>query len=137
MQYSRMKFTRILKELNSEEKARAWVWLAKFDGNEFICPKCQHEEFYQHKKYPEVRECKRCHFEVRLRARTIFQHSKIPILTWLRAIGLMSQGKRGISALELQSGFSMKSYGTAWSILHKIREVLLNSVMMNISLMMS
>lgn len=124
MQYSRMKFTKILKELDSEEKARAWVWLAKFNSKEFLCPKCQHEEFYQHKKYPEIRECKNCHFEVRLRARTIFQHSKIPMLTWLRAIGLMSQGKRGISALELQSELNMKTYVTAWSILHKIREAL-------------
>ena len=122
MQYRRMKFNKILKELDSEEKARAWVWLAKFDGKIFSCLKCQHEDFYQHKKYPEIRECKECHFEVRLRAKTIFQNSKIPMLTWLKAISLMTQGKRGISALELQSELEMKSYGTTWSILHKIRE---------------
>src|SRR3989338_8505817 len=109
VQYSRMKFNKILKELDSEEKARTWVWLAKFDGKTFICPKCQHEQFYQHTKSPEIRECKSCHFEVRLRARTIFQNSKIPMLLWLKAIGLMTQGKRGISALELQSELEMKS----------------------------
>lgn len=124
MQYRRMKFNKILKELDSEEKARAWVWLAKFDGQIFSCPKCQHENFYQHKKHPEIRECKNCHFEVRLRAKTIFQNSKIPMLLWLRAICLMTQGKRGISALELQSELEMKSYGTAWNMLHKIREAL-------------
>jgi len=124
MQYCRMKFNKILKELDSEEKARAWVWLAKFDGKIFSCPKCQHENFYQHKKKAEVRECKNCHFEVRLRAKTIFQNSKIPMLTWLRAICLMTQGKRGISVLELQSELEMKSYGTAWTMLHKIREAL-------------
>ncbi|MHA2040141.1 MAG: IS1595 family transposase [Promethearchaeota archaeon] len=124
MQYCKMKFNKILKELDSEEKARAWVWLAKFDGKIFSCPKCKYESFYQHKKYPEVRECKNCHFEVRLRAKTIFQSSKIPMLVWLRAICLLSQGKRGISALELQSELEMKSYGTAWIILHKIREAL-------------
>lgn len=124
MQYCRMKCTKILKELDSEEKARTWVWLAKFDGKVFSCSKCHHEEFYQHKKDPEIRECKSCHFEVRLRAKTIFQHSKIPILLWLKAIGLMSQGKRGISALELQSELEMKSYDTAWKMLHKIRDAL-------------
>ena len=50
MKYRRMKFTKILQELDSEEKARIWVWAAKFDGKNFLCPKCQHEEFYPHKK---------------------------------------------------------------------------------------
>lgn len=36
----------------------------------------------------------------------------------------MVHGKRGISTLELQSELGMKSYGTTWAILHKIREAL-------------
>jgi len=39
-------------------------------------------------------------------------------------MGLMAQGKRGISALEMQSELEMKSYGTAWCLLQKIREAL-------------
>ena len=124
MKYRRMKFNKILKELDSEEKARSWIWLAKFDGKEFCCTKCSSEKFYQHKKSPEVRECKDCHFEVRIRANTIFHRSKIPMLIWLKAICLMTQGKRGVSALELQAELEMKSYGTAWGMLHKIREAL-------------
>jgi len=119
-----MKFSRILRELDSEEKARAWVWLAKFDGKEFVCPKCRHESFYQHKKTPEVRECQGCHLQVRLRANTIFQDSKTAMLVWLRALCFLTQGKRGISALELQAELEMKSYGTTWRMLQKIREAL-------------
>ncbi|MBA3814748.1 MAG: IS1595 family transposase [Alphaproteobacteria bacterium] len=124
MNYPRMKFCKLLSELDSEEKARAWIWLAKFDGKEFICPQCGNELYWQHHKNPEIRECKKCHFEVRLRAHTIFQKSKTPLLIWLRAICLVTQGKRGISALELQADLGMKSYGTAWILLHKIREAL-------------
>ena len=119
-----MKCIKILNELDSEEKARLWVWFAKFDEKDFICSKCQNESYYQHHKYPEIRECKKCHFEVRLRANTIFQHSKTPILIWLKTICLMSQGKRGVSAIELQSALEMSSYGTAWRMLHKIREAM-------------
>ena len=122
MQYQRMNFSQLLKELDSEEKARAWIWLAKFDGKVFHCPKCAHEKFYQHKKNPEIRECKNCHLYIRLRANTIFQHSKTPMLTWLKAICFVAHGKRGISTLELQHELGMKSYGTTWAILHKIRE---------------
>lgn len=119
-----MKFSRILRELDSEEKARAWVWLAKFDGKEFVCLECGHESFYQHKKNPEVRECRGCHLQVRLRANTIFQDSKTSMLVWLRALCFLTQGKRGVSALELQAELEMKSYGTTWRMLQKIREAL-------------
>lgn len=63
-----MKFCKLLRELDSEEKARAWIWLAKFDGKEFVCPQSNNEACWQHHKNPEVRECKKCRFEVRLRA---------------------------------------------------------------------
>ncbi len=43
MQYAHMRFWKIMNELNSEEKARAWIWLAQFDGKEFTCPKCKNE----------------------------------------------------------------------------------------------
>ena len=49
LKYQRMKFSKILKELDTEEKARAWVWLAKFDGKDFVCPKCHSEHYYQQK----------------------------------------------------------------------------------------
>jgi hypothetical protein len=124
MKYQKMKCNKILSELNSEEKARAWIWLAKFDGKEFFCPTCSGEHFYQHKKNPEIRECKNCHLYVRLRVNTIFQYSKVPLLIWLKAICLMTQGKRGISALELQSELEVNSYGAIWNMLHKIREAL-------------
>ena len=58
MQYPHMKFCRLLSELDSEEKARAWIWLAKFDGKEFVCPQCNNEACWHHHKNPEVRECK-------------------------------------------------------------------------------
>ena len=124
MKYQVMKFSHILKELDSEETARIWAWLAKFDGKEFICPKCNQEDYYQHKKNPEIRECKGCHFYVRLRANTIFQSSKTPLLTWLKAICYTMHGKRGVSTLELQNELEMKSYGTTWTLHHKVREAL-------------
>ncbi len=124
MQYQRMTFGKILKELDSDEKARAWIWLAKFDGKDFVCPGCNGEHYYQQKIKPEIRKCKNCGMRIRIRANTIFQHSKIPLLIWLKALCFIMQGKRGISALELQTALEMKSYGTTWVLLHKIREAL-------------
>lgn len=124
MKYQKMKAVRLYREINSEEKAREWIWDIKFGGKPFHCPACHGGGYYQHKKNPEVRECKLCHREVRLRAGTIFQKSKTPLLVWLRAIYFVTKGKRGISALELQKELEIKSYPTAWTMLHKIREAM-------------
>ena len=80
--------------------------------------------YYQHKKNPAIRECKRGHFNVRVRVNTIFQNSKAPLLTWLKAICYIMHGKRGVSTLELQNELEMKSYGTTWVLHHKVREAL-------------
>lgn len=122
--YERFGLIRFVQEIDTEEKARDWVWRSKFEGKDFRCRHCQSEEFYSHQVRPEVRTCRGCLKQNRLRAGTIFQNSKIPILTWVRAIYFTMQGKRGISALELKRQLGMKSYGTTWSILHKIREAL-------------
>jgi transposase-like protein len=124
LKYERMKFSRILRELDREDKARLWIWLAKFEGKEFECPKCRHGSYWQHRHNPEIRDCKACRHRVRLRADTIFQNSKTPLVVWLRAICFVMQGRRGVSAAELQEELEMKSYGTTWTILHKIREAL-------------
>ena len=49
----------------------------------------------------------------------------MPLLIWLKAICFITQGKRGISALELQASLEMKFYGTTWVLLHKIRNALM------------
>jgi hypothetical protein len=57
----------------------------------------------------------------RARAGTLFEHSKLPLLTWLRAIFFATQDKRGVSALQLMRFLGLGSYQTAWRLLHKIR----------------
>ncbi len=119
--YRRLKPAEFFKEIDTEERAREWVWRSRFGGKDFVCPHCQAESFYALNARPEVRECRSCGRQTRVRAGTIFQDSKLPLLIWVRAVYFVMQGKRGISALELKRQLGMKSYGTAWAMLHKIR----------------
>lgn len=47
MSYQKMKTSQVFQQINSEEKAREFVWRIKFGGKEFACSKCGHEEFWQ------------------------------------------------------------------------------------------
>lgn len=86
MLYEIFSASKFFQEIKSEEDARNLVWRSRFDGESFICPHCQKHEYYQHKSRPEVRECKGCHRQTRVRSGTIFEASKTQLLLWVRAI---------------------------------------------------
>jgi len=124
MSYLKFKGMNFFKQINTEEKARNLVWASRFGGKEFICPECRHEGFYQLVTRPEIRKCKSCGHLARLRVGTIFENTKTSMLNWVRAIYLMMQDKRGISALELKRRLGFGSYETALVISRKIRRAL-------------
>jgi hypothetical protein len=115
---------RIFTEINTEEAARELIWRCRFGGKDFKCPHCACESFYQHKSRAEIRECRGCNRQIRVRAGTIFDSSKTNLLLWCKAIFHVMQGKRGISATELQRHLGLKSYGRVWTMLQKIRSAL-------------
>jgi transposase-like protein len=117
-----MTVAEFFEKVSTEEAARAMTWKARFSGKEFVCPHCSHEKYYAYRCEPEIRKCRGCSSHVRLRVGTVFENTKVPMLLWVRAIFLAMQGKRGVSAMELQRQLKMSSYGTAWTMLHRIRE---------------
>lgn len=115
---------RFFTEITTEAAARDLIWRSRFDGAEFRCRDCGCEDFYDLITRPEVRTCRECRTQTRLRAGTIFDSSKTDLLIWVKAIFYVMQGKRGVSATELQRHLGLKSYGRVWGILQKIRGAL-------------
>ena len=124
MPYESFPAERFFTEITTEADARALLWRSRFQGKDFVCPHCHAEECYGIRTRPEVRTCKGCRRQLRLRAGTIFEASKTPLLLWVKALFYVMQGKRGMSAQELQRHLGLKSYGRVWSMLHKIRAAL-------------
>lgn len=124
MRYLRVKLPEFFGLVDTEEEARDLFWRAKFDGKQFECSRCCHERYYAFATRPEVRRCRQCDKEVRVRAGTMLEHSKKPLLVWARALFLMMQDKRGVSALHVQRELDLRSYATVWRMLHKIRRAL-------------
>jgi transposase-like protein len=124
MSYESFPAERFFTEIATEAAARALLWRSRFHGKDFACPHCHVEEYYVLRTRPEVRTCKGCRRQLRLRAGTIFEASKTPLLLWVKALFYVMQGKRGMSAQELQRHLGLKSYGRVWGMLQKIRAAL-------------
>ena len=92
----------------------------------FICPKCGHKEYYLIKRR-KLFQCQKCKHQTSVTAGTIFHKLKQPLTTLFWAVYLVSTGKKGISALELQRKLGLKCYKTAWMLLHKIRKGMASS----------
>ena len=124
MDYQKIPISKFFSKISSEEKARELLWKCRFGKKGFQCPHCQCQNFFFIHTRPEVRQCKDCKQQIRLRAGTIMHRSHLSLLTWLRAIYLITSGKRGISALELQRHLGLSRYGTALNLTKKIRRAL-------------
>jgi len=89
--------------------------------NGFICPRCKHKEAYRITTR-KLFQCKNCCYQVSVTAGTVFHKLRQPLLTLFWAVYLVSTTKKSISALELKRKLGIKSYQTAWLLLHKIRK---------------
>jgi len=106
---------------STEEACREYLVRLRWpDG--FRCPKCDHGRAWCVRG---VRlECARCHHQASVTARTIFQDTRMPLRLWFRAIWYVTSQKNGASALGLQRILGLKTYVTAWSLLHRLRRAM-------------
>jgi len=53
--------------------------------------------------------------------KTVFENTNYPLRTWFQVIYLMTQSKKGISALQIHRQIGSGDYRTAWYMCHRIR----------------
>src|SRR3954463_10075835 len=64
------------------------------------CPACGHRGFCA-LKTRKVFQCNRCKKQLSLTAGTVFQDTKLPLVTWFAAVYHLTRSKNGISSIEL------------------------------------
>jgi len=85
----------------------------------FSCPRCAKQTTaWTTKRHLYV--CAECGHQTSLIAGTIFEGTRLPLLTWFRAAWLVSSSKGGVSAKELQRELGI-GYQAAWLMLQKLR----------------
>ncbi len=110
-----------IKDYGTEGQCRQalfkWRW-----PEGFRCPDCgsaRHTVIKTRNLY----QCSTCHHQTSLISGTIFEHTKLPLITWFLAIHLIAQAKTGLSALALKRQLGV-AYNTAWIMKQKIMQVM-------------
>ena len=87
----------------------------------FVCPRCQSSAAPTRIAKPGVLRCKGCKRDIALTSGTVMERTHMPLSTWFWAASLVASLTPGMSAVQLQRQLGIKSYETAFQILHKLR----------------
>lgn len=115
-----MTFSEFQERFGTETQCEQYMFEKRWP-NGFICPKCGSHRFCRLSN--GLYQCAACHHQTSVTAGTILQRTHLPLTKWFLALYLVSQDKRGISAVQLQKTVGV-TYKTAWYMLSRIREAM-------------
>lgn len=91
------------------------------------CPRCHSDKVYTLKSKPFHWVCKgkecggRNGYRFSVISKTVFANTNYDLRVWFQVIYLMTQSKKGISALQIHRQIGSGDYRTAWYMCHRIR----------------
>lgn len=95
---------------------------ARWKNAKPVCPFCGHTQMFERKK--DLRwHCKKCNKVFSVTSGTKLHDTRLTLKTWLYAFAVISDAKKGISAMQLQRNLGIH-YETAWTMYHKIRDLM-------------
>lgn len=105
---------------SSEEACVDYLYLSRWpDG--FVCPKCEsRREPYRIEGYRRF-ECADCTHQTSVTAGTVMHGTRMPLQVWFNGAYLVTTHTPGFSALQFQRQLGLKTYETAFQMLHKLR----------------
>jgi len=109
----------LFEKFGNDEKCRIYLEKLRWpDG--VTCTRCQSDKISRIYKRNQF-HCDACQYQFSVTAGTIFHDSHLALMKWFAAIYLLSEAKKGMSALQLKRTLRV-SYKTAWFLCHRIRE---------------
>jgi transposase-like protein len=91
-------------------------------GKDIKCPYCKKKDVSGHDA-EHRRKCYDCSKTFSVTVGTELHRTRVPLKTWLFAFSVITDAKKGVSALQLQRNLSV-SYPTAFLMYRKIRELM-------------
>ena len=111
-----------LERYATEEQCRQALYALRWPTG-YVCPACANTTGCKLNNRA-IYQCHKCHHQTSLTAGSIFHGTKLALNKWFLAIYLLTQRKKSTSALQLSREIGV-SYNTAWSIKHKLMQVML------------
>ena len=110
------------RRFSTEAACREYLFQLRWPEG-FCCPRCGGRKAWPASDL--LCECAACHRQVSaVTSGTIFQDSRLPLTLWFRAVWWVTSQKNGVSAMGLQRVLGLKSYKTAWTLLHRLRRAM-------------
>jgi IS1 family transposase len=113
-----------------EEACKAYLVARRWPQG-VCCPRCGNPAVYDLPSRKWHWQCEQCApdgYRFSHIAGTIFENTNKPLREWYRVIHLMLTSKKGMSALQIKRYMGFGSYGTAWSMCHKVRVALMEDI---------
>src|SRR5436853_918950 len=121
-----MTLTELTTRFSNEEACKQFLAERRWP-NGVECPRCHNKKVYELKSKPfhwvcKAKECGgRNGYRFSVISKTVFENTNYPLRTWFQVIYLMTQSKKGISALQIHRPIGSGDYRTAWYMCHRIR----------------
>jgi transposase-like protein len=113
-------------QFSTEDACKAYLKMLRWP-NGVKCPRCGNEKVYELKARPFHWLCKakdcggKNGYRFSVISKTVFENTNYPLRTWFEVIYLMTQSKKGMSALQIHRQIGSGDYRTAWYMCHRIR----------------
>jgi hypothetical protein len=124
-----MTLTNLTDRFSTEEACKQYLTEKRWP-NGVECPRCHNTKVYELKSKPFHWVCKakacggRNGYRFSVISKTVFENTNYPLRTWFQVIYLMTQSKKGISALQIHRQIGSGDYRTAWYMCHRIRSAM-------------
>jgi transposase-like protein len=115
---SQMNLCKLIEQFGSDEKCRQRLAELRWP-NGVACPRCECKSVSRITERDQY-DCNACRYQFSATAGTIFHDSHLSLSKWFLAIYLITESKKGISALQMKRTLGV-AYQTAWYLCHRIR----------------
>jgi transposase-like protein len=109
---------KLIEQFGSDEKCRARLTELRWP-DAVTCPRCN-GSIISKISTREQFHCNGCDYHFSVTTGTIFHDTHLSLTKWFLAIYLMTESKKGISALQMKRTLGV-AYKTAWYLCHRIR----------------